>query len=306
MRVGNKECIVRRLAAILIGLVLAAGCGKERELPKDDYVYEPVKAACRAIARLEMLGAPSNSVVIKELDVRGMGAAEFKREIKSMPGSDTHIWAPGHTSWVLVGRTCTNAVSLAQAMEELSDDPDCDSVPELFAGYIGTRDDVMPAFRSKLEGDVVPEWFVTKDVPRIAWLDESGIDEDILKGAKAEIRSMQVVRRLVLEGDIQAAAAKDKKGEEKATEIWARAALRNPRDLMLLERVDRLNRNARGFLEVGKVLQAMKCYETIILIQPKNAAAVRNFGLCLKKIGKLDMAEKVLKRADELMKMSAE
>ena len=69
---------------------------------------------------------------------------------------------------------------------------------------------------------------------------------------------------------------------------------------MLLERIERLERNARGFLEVGKLLQAMKCFETIILIQPTNVAAVHNFGLCLKRLGKLDMAEQVLRRAEDL------
>ena len=61
-----------------------------------------------------------------------------------------------------------------------------------------------------------------------------------------------------------------------------------------------LNRNARGFLEVDKVLQAMKCYETIILINPNDAVAVGNFGLCLRKLGRLDMAKEVLARAKEL------
>ena len=77
--------------------------------------------------------------------------------------------------------------------------------------------------------------------------------------------------------------------------------MRNPRDLFVLERLDRLARNARGFLEVGKVLQAMKCYETMVLVRP-DSRNVRSFGLCLKKIGKLDLAEKVLARADELRK----
>ena len=57
---------------------------------------------------------------------------------------------------------------------------------------------------------------------------------------------------------------------------------------------------ARGFLSVGKLLQAMKCFETIILIQPRNAAAVHNFGMCLKKLGKTEMAEEVLHRAETL------
>ena len=289
----------------IVAFVFALGCSKEPVVERDDYVFEPVKAACRMIAKLENPTAATNAVVVKELDVRGLSAKDFKRELLAMPGGEVHLWAPGKQHWLLVGRIATNRVSLAQAMETLAMENECESLPQLFAGYVGTRDEIMPAFRSRLEGEVVPEWFLTKDVPQLEWLDVSGIDGDILQGTLSEIRSMQVVRRLVLEGDIEAAKIQDKKGEEKATEIWARAALRNPRDLYLLERVDRLERNAGGFLAVGKLLQAMKCYETIILIQPKNAAAIHNFGMCLKKIGKLDLAEKVLERAEKLKQLES-
>ena len=115
-----------------------------------------------------------------------------------------------------------------------------------------------------------------------------------------EIRSSQVMRRELLKGNMLAAKATDKKGEEAATEAWAKVALRSPNDPMLLERIENLNRNAKGFLAVGKVLQAMKCYETIVLIRPNDAVAVHNFGMCLKKIGKLDLAEKVLAKAKKL------
>ena len=46
----------------------------------------------------------------------------------------------------------------------------------------------------------------------------------------------------------------------------------------------------------------MKCYETMLLVNPNDAAAVHNFGVCLKKIGKADLAEKVLDRARKLQK----
>ena len=68
----------------------------------------------------------------------------------------------------------------------------------------------------------------------------------------------------------------------------------------LLERIDRLNRNAKGFLEVGKPLQAMKCYETVVLIRPNDPVAIHNFGACLMKIGKRDLAEKILEKAKKL------
>ncbi|MBQ0031380.1 MAG: hypothetical protein KBT68_01115, partial [bacterium] len=178
------------------------------------------------------------------------------------------------------------------------------SVAEVFASYARTRDEILPAFERKLRGEVVPEWFIAKNVPEIGWLDVSGIDEDILKTALSEIRSAQVMRRELLRGNMLAAKATDKKGEEAATDVWAKVAIRSPNDPMLLERIDRLNRNAKGFLEVGKVLQAMKCYETVVLIRPNDPVAVHNFGTCLKKIGKLDLAEKILAKAKKLAESS--
>ena len=282
--------------------LLAPGCSKEGprpEVPKDDYVFAPVTNACRLIGLLENPSGDANAATSRVLDVRGMTARDFRRELERFPGKEVHLWMPGRSRWLLVGRASTNKVSLAAAMDALALDEDCTSLPELFANYAGRREDIMPAFKSDLQGEVVPEWFVTKDVPAADWLDGADVDADILRAARAEMRSMQVVRRVVLEGDMLAAEAKDKPGEEKAAAAWARAALRNPRDLFLRERLDRLARNARGFLEVGKVLPAMKCYETMVLIKP-DSVNVRNFGLCLRKIGKVDMAEKVLRRADEL------
>ena len=55
-----------------------------------------------------------------------------------------------------------------------------------------------------------------------------------------------------------------------------------------------------GKLHWGNYFGAMKCYETVVLIRPNDAVAVHNFGMCLKKIGKLDLAEKVLAKAKKL------
>ena len=285
-------------------MLLASGCSKEEgarasDAPRDDYVFSPVTNACRLIEVLENPMGDAGAVTSVVLDVRGFSARDFRRELERFPGKEVHLWMPGRHHWLLVGRDSTNRVPLAAAMDALALDEGCVSLPELFANYVGRREDIMPAFKSDLRGEVVPEWFMTKEIPAVDWLDESGVDADILRAARAEMRSMQVVRRVVLEGDMLAAEAKDKPGEEKAAAAWARAALRNPRDLFILERLDRLARNARGFLEVGKVLPAMKCYETMVLIKP-DSRNVRSFGLCLKKIGKVDMAEKVLRRADEL------
>ena len=89
---------------------------------------------------------------------------------------------------------------------------------------------------------------------------------------------------------------------EESTETWARAMLRNPRDTMLLERLDRLDRNAAALLRMGNAAAAANCYETMIVVNPKDASAVYNYGICLKRLGKKDLSKQVLERAKELEK----
>ena len=290
---------MRRLVAIALA-TLAVGCSKEtpQQLEKRQ-LNASVREAIYRISKIERTSVSDHSA--KVIDVDGMSAADFRRELEEFPGKDVHVWMPGERDWLLIGNLSTNPVPLAKAMEDFAADPKCvTSVSEVFASYAGTREDILPAFKRKLKGEVVPEWFVTEKIPEIDWLDVSGIDEDILKATLSEIRSVQIMRRELLKGNMLAAKVTDKKGEEAATEAWAKVAIRSPNDPMLLERVDRLNNNAKGFLEVGKVLQAMKCYETVVLIRPNDPVAIHNFGACLMKIGKRDMAEKVLAKAKKL------
>ena len=107
---------------------------------------------------------------------------------------------------------------------------------------------------------------------------------------------MQVVRRLVLEGNIAAAKADDEKALDDAVDCWVRAAKRNPRDPMLLDRLDRLSRNGETFFRLGKFQQAMKCYETVIAVRPRDEEAIANFAACLRRIGRSDLADKVLEK----------
>ena len=291
---------MRRIAAIALAVLAVVGCSKDapQSLAKRE-LSAPVREALYRISKLERTSTSDHSA--KVVDVSGMSAAEFLRVLKDFPGKDVHVWMPGEKDWLLIGNLSTNAVPLAKAMEEFALDTNCvTSVAEVFASYAGTREDILPAFKRKLEGEVVPEWFITEKIPEIDWLDVSGIDEDILKVTLSEIRSAQVMRREFLRGNMLAAKATDKKGEEAATEVWAKVAIRSPNDPMLLERIERLNRNAKGFLEVNKPLQAMKCYETVVLIRPNDPVAIHNFGACLMKIGKRDMAEKILAKAKKL------
>ena len=287
----------------LVAVLSSSDRGKEAEKPAIRKTCEPVKDAVRGIFRLESAASVEGEKPrFVPVDVDGMSAGDLKEKLLSFTNAaSAHLWMPGEKSWLVVEHRPGVRVPLDKAMDAMAGDPSClVTVPEVFASYAGTIADVLPAFSSKLEGEVVPEWFVTKEIPALGWLDTDGVDGDILKETLQEIRSMQVVRRLVLEGNMASRQASDKQGEESATEKWSRAMRRNPNDPMLLERLGILNKNARGFLAVGKVLQAMKCYETIILVNPKDADAVRSFGLCLRRIGRTDMSKEVLKRAKEL------
>lgn len=169
----------------------------------------------------------------------------------------------------------------------------------MFSGYVGTVSEVMPAFESgDMAAEVKPEFFLTREIPAVEWISAEKVDKDVREKTFADIRSMQVVRRLAVEGGMLALVGED----EKALSGWNRALMRNPCELFVRERIDRLERNAKGFLEVKKVLQAMKCYETIIKIDPGDLGALHNFGVCMRKIGREDIAKKILDRVGELRK----
>lgn len=269
-----------------------------------------VESCAKAAARLS-----ENGVMAWMMDVRGVTAGTFRSMIRSFALESVHLWMPGEGRWMLVGRKSPRKVKLSAMLDVFAREGTfydlekmrCGTLPSLFANYVGTRGDVMPAFAAlALKERVRPANFLTSKVGTVDWISPEGMDADLARTVQSEIRSMQVVRRQVVEGSLCAETATDKKGEERATELWARSFLRNPTDLFLLERIDRLERNAKGFLEVGKILQAMKCYETIVLICPNDASAVHNFGMCLKKIGKLDLAKKVLARAEALANRPSE
>jgi tetratricopeptide (TPR) repeat protein len=256
---------------------------------------EAVKAAAADIEALEFPSGRGEGEAAELVDVGEMDAAEFRRRLESFPGRCVRLWMPGERHWLLVGRR-DEKLPLAKSLERFAADAGLGSLVGAFASYVGSREEVMPAFEEKLEGKVLPQWFVTREVPRLDWIDFADIDDDIAAETRAEIRSMQVVRRLVLEGNIAAAKADDEKALDDAVDCWVRAAKRNPRDPMLLDRLDRLSRNGETFFRLGKFQQAMKCYETVIAVRPRDEEAIANFAACLRRIGRSDLADKVLEK----------
>jgi hypothetical protein len=250
----------------------------------------------------------SNGVLARVTDVREKRMevlAEEFRELGEVTGS-AHLWMPGIEDWIVVGRKTPVKIKLSAMMDIFSreggfDDlsaAQCLSLPELFASYAGELEAAMPAF-GNVPGETLarPQFFVTKDVPDINWIDVGAdVEPDILEEMVKEVRSMQIIRRLVLEGGMLA----DEQKIDEATDAWSRAALRNPHDPMLVDRLERLWKNADAFFRVGNFALAAKCYETYLMIRPNDWQSAEALSFCLMQLGKRELAEEVHKKAMRL------
>lgn len=239
------------------------------------------------------------------VDAREMKASEFKALLESMPDECVHVWMPGEKDWVVVGRRADARPRLDDMMDLFAREgafkdlaeAQCNTLPVAFASFAGTREGIMPAFAGE-DAVVEPENFVTRDVAPLDWIAPGAVDDDIRDAALREMRSMQVVRRIVLVGDMQAG----RHDEERSVEVWARAALRNPGDTILVERLERLSVNAQAFLKLGKAAMAAKCYDTMAQVRPDDPMPVYNYGLCMRQLGEADVAERAFMHAEELAK----
>lgn len=241
------------------------------------------------------------------VNARDMPLSVFRKLLSAMPGQCVHLWMPGEMDWLVTGRAESAKPTLDGMFGLFSREegfPDlvaakCDSLPILFASFVGNRKDVMPAFKGQdLTRMVRPEYFVTSVVPQLDWMELGDVDSDIRDSALHEMRSMQVVRRMLLMGVVQAENGE----EESSVESWAKVALRSPCDTMLVERLDRLSINAQAFLKLGKVAMAARCYDTMAQITPNDPMPVYNYGVCMRQLGENEVANLAFKRAEELSK----
>lgn len=302
---------MRSLALLIASALLIAGCGKEEqkeEAPSREEIVLPEETAPvvkKTLGLIRTLEETDPKVRIRVFDVKEMTADALEAKLKTFKyPAETHLWMAGARTWLVAEHATTNAISLAEAMDRAEYDDEDDepiSIPQAFGAYVGTLEEIMPAFETKLEGNVVPEWFVTKKLPDIKWLEvDHGIEKELLMPILELIGKAQVARRLVLEGNMLASAATKKGAESAATDKWAEAFKLNPRDSILLERCYNLRRNGDGFMAVKQPLRALKCYETLVLIDPENPESMEMFGKCCLEIGRLDVGEKAIDRAEEL------
>ena len=239
------------------------------------------------------------------MDVNKTTAAEFRDRLARFPCPAAHLWMPGSANWLVVGRRKARCVPLEgmidlfvreEAFADLAKAELC-GLPQLFAGYVGAIEDVLPAFaEGDLTARVRPEFFLTKEIPEIDWIDDGETDADIRDRIRREMRSMQVVRRLVVESAIQDPSERP----EASVDRLMRAARRNPHDTFILERLGRLERNAEVFLKVNNIAAAAKCYEIVVIVRPDDVAAIRRLGECYRRQGHAELSEQVLKRAKEV------
>ena len=250
----------------------------------------------------------AKGVLARVVDARGKRVNELETEFAQFKAllPSAHLWMPGIEDWLLVGRSESAKIKLSAMMEVFAredsfDDLDaagCSSLPELFASYVGTLDEVLPAFAG-LDGAALarPQFFVAKAIPAIDWIDvDEAVDADVMAAVAAESRAMQEARRTVLEGGILA----DAHQIDEATEAWARAAAANPHDPMLIDRLERLWKNADTFFRVGNFALAAKCYETYLMIRPDDWQSAEALAFCLNQLGQRDLAAQIHDKAMRL------
>lgn len=299
---ARKAVLLGDGAGPLRGILERAGvaCSSDAAGPVDLVLAAGRRTAEAARAARGALS--SDGVWAELLDVDGMSAPVLWRFLKKMDFRTVHLWMPGENDWLVVGRGA-GRTRLSDMMEVFSRESAmadlaaarCDSLPCLFAGYVGSRDDVMAAFNGS-DAEVHPGDFVTREPAPLSWIDPSDVDADIRDAALGEMRAVQLVRRIVLVGCMQAAKGE----EEKSAETWAKAARRNPGDSMLVERLERMSVNAKAFLGLNRPAMAARCYETMAQILPDDPGPVKGYGDCMRLMGRTDVAELAFKRVREL------
>ncbi|MBQ6137277.1 MAG: hypothetical protein IJI73_07895 [Kiritimatiellae bacterium] len=249
-----------------------------------------------------------NGVAAWRLDVRNMSAGDFRALIERFPCEDFRLWMPGEHDWMLVGRAKARRIKLSAMLDMFSREgafedlakAECGSLADLFASYVGRREDVMPAFEAgDMKAKVRPEFFVARTPPPMDWIVPGDLDDDIYRSVTGEMRSRQNVRRSIVEGGM---LAMENGRIDDAIAKWADAMLVNPHDSMLLDRLYRLAVNAVAFERVGNLKGAAKCYETMVSVRPKDTAAMLKYAACMRALGHKEIAEIAEKRAKELMK----
>ncbi|MCQ2391189.1 MAG: 3-deoxy-D-manno-octulosonic acid transferase [Kiritimatiellae bacterium] len=187
---------------------------------------------------------------------------------------------------------------------------------DIYACYLGTDREVLPALdhvpaygplRGLVTGtrlafspppggaleEVRPARITPLEPQRVAGLIPGGAEAELFAMLTNRIQALQLARRDVLRG-LDAAAQGI---SSNALEHWSQAAKVNPRDPILKGLADSLDLEGRRRLRVGDANGALQCYENRIVVSPHDVAAIHNFGVCLKKAGRMELAARVFLKA---------
>ena len=274
--------------------------------PRCDIVFAAGRLEAESLKALAARTG-ERGVLAWALDVHKMTARDFKKALEDFPCEETHLWMPGERDWLLVGRVVPRQLKMDAVLtfftrwsvvNEEAEKAGCGSIQELFANYVGTREEIMPAFEAgPLDVPVKPEFFVQKETPEISWILQGDMDADIMESLSREICAMQDVRRDIIKAT---ALIGTDGGEDKALAVWAEAMKRNPHDTMLLDRLYVMAVNARAFKQVGNIAAAAQCYEAMVAVRPTDIQVVEEYAGCLAMLGKKDLAARVMEKAKEM------
>ena len=236
------------------------------------------------------------------------------------------LWCVGLNDWVAVGADSGKPVNvLADEALELFERRNAfddlvaassPSVADLFSCYVGAEADVTPAlaqvpafdslraawtaprlaFAPPPDGALAalrPGNLLPLRPANTAWFIRGTADPAVYVALTNRIAIVQSSRRTVLLGFDEA----DRGKADDALAFWTRAAQANPRDPLLRALADSLDLEGRRRLRVGDANGALRCYENRILVSPDDAAAIHNFGVCLKKSGQVEIAARAFSKA---------
>lgn len=263
---------------------------------------------------------------LEHIDARVMTVSRFKALLEDFNerNGSCRIWCFGRFDYCL---TPAVNVSFMRLHTLFSDDGMFErfaaeriyTPAALFACYVGDYQDVAPAFadvpaygsfrnfftsprvlfRPACTGALAPvnvSRFTPFDVRFPAWIERGGADAKMFLDFEDGYETVQEARREALLGFDYA----DKGMATNAIACWAKAASVNPRDPILIELADALDKEARSYLAIGNVNGALRCYENRLEVFPGDVATVHNFGVCLKKAGHHKVAVRVFAKAVEM------
>ncbi len=267
-----------------------------------------------------LIPAVEGEKMCKVLDARVLPASRFKRILEeySTRHGGWRLWCIGEKDYILTPPVLRTADFYIDAFK---DDAIFSgfvaagilSPADLFASYIGTDYDVMPAlanvesrgafmgvvdtlklpFSKDGELGIRATDFTSDPPPPIKWLVPGSIADEDFALFTNRIETARAARVTALKGFL----ARESGEADKAVELFAEAAKTPCGDPLLQNLADMLDLEGRRYLAIGNANAAMMCYENRSAIFPSDIATIHNFGICLKKGGHPEDAAKVFLQA---------